>query len=135
LQFGTIVKGSGDVTVAATSTSARTAENGVTYLIAAGTGNGTAVSSAQFTVTGEGAYTFDLDLPENGDITLDEDGAGTGTMVVKDFTSNGDDGTGDTASTLSSGTKTIYVGATLVVGATQTSGTYSSTFDVTVAYN
>ncbi len=56
--------------------------------------------------------------------------SGGNTMTVDTFTD-------DTPMNpnLSAGDDTFSVGATLNVGATQASGTYSGTFDVTVIYN
>ena len=135
LSFGTILRSSGDVTVAATSTSERSAASGPTYLVPTTALNGTAVNSAKFTVKGEAAYTFSIDLPADGDITLTDTATTPNTMAVKTFTSNGVAGTGDTTSALIAGEKTIYVGATLVVGTSQPSGLYTGTFPITVAYN
>jgi hypothetical protein len=58
--------------------------------------------------------------------------SGSNTMSVNAFTSN-PDGTG----TLTGGTQTLKVGATLNVGASQAAGTYTSAtpFTVTVNYN
>jgi len=58
--------------------------------------------------------------------------SGSDNMTVDAFTSN-PDGTG----TLTGGTQTLKVGATLNVGANQAAGTYTSAtpFTVTVNYN
>jgi hypothetical protein len=65
-------------------------------------------------------------------------GPGTAmTLAPKwDVTTGAAVGTNPASSTLSStGAKTIYVGGTLSVGASQVAGAYSGTVDVTVEYN
>jgi hypothetical protein len=66
------------------------------------------------------------------DLTLDEVGSGTATMLVDTFTS-----TPSETGALTNGTQFLYVGATLNVGASQTAGSYENTtgFEVTVNYN
>jgi hypothetical protein len=132
LQFGTIVKGVGNVEVTPAGTRSHSISS--TYLLTEPTTD-TDVTAAVFAVAGEGAYTFSIDLPENGVVTIDD--GDLNTMDVNDFTSNGTDLLGDTDAALIDGTFTLNVGATLTVtdGATQASGLYTGTFDVTVAYN
>jgi Domain of unknown function (DUF4402) len=86
-----------------------------------------AAAAAAFTVTGEGSYTYSITLPSSP-VTLT--GSVSGTMTLDTFVSN-PSGTG----TLSSGTQSLKVGATLTAGNNQASGTYTGTFSVTVAYN
>lgn len=93
------------------------------------TGAAGAVKPATFTVKGESGSTFAVTLPANDVVTI---GNGTNTMKVKDFTSNLADAA---AATLTGGTNTFNVGATLVVGANQTAGDYTGTFNVIVNYN
>jgi hypothetical protein len=90
------------------------------------------VTAANFTVGGNGVYTFSIDLPSS--ITLTRV-SGTETMTVGTFTSNGDVATGDTTATLVGGTFTLNVGATLNVAAAQVAGVYTNTADLTVTVN
>lgn len=120
LNFGDVVDGTGYVTL---STAGVRASD---YQAFSGTQVGT-VSAASFGITGQGAYTYAITLP-TVDVTITE--TGSDTMIVNAFVSD-PSGTG----TLSSGTDTVLVGATLNVVATQTAGLYTGTFDVTVAYN
>ena len=82
-------------------------------------------AAAAFDVTGEGASTYSITLPSSATLS-----SGANTMTVDTF--NHDAGA---TPTLSGGSDTFNVGATLNVGATQASGTYSGTFSVTVNYN
>jgi len=86
------------------------------------------MTPATFTVGGEPNATYAITLPD--DVTVTLTGAGD-PMAVTDFVSS-PVGTG----TLSGGgLQTLYVGATLNVGAAQVAGVYTGTFDVTVTYN
>ena len=85
-------------------------------------------AAASFNVTGEGNNTYSI-LITGDPVTLNNGGFSmTATSFVTNPTSPG---------TLSSGSQTLLVGATLTVGATQATGTYLSTtpFTVTVNYN
>ena len=82
-------------------------------------------SAATFAVTGNGANTYAITLP-NSTILL----SGSNTITVDAFTST-PSGTG----ALSSGAQTVQVGATLEVGAAQAAGSYTGTFNVYVQYN
>jgi hypothetical protein len=119
LQFGQVAAGVTTGTVSVSTGGVRTAGGGTKL----GTGSGQAAS---FTVNGEPNYQYNIQLPSS--ITLDD--THSHTMTVDNFVSS-PSGTG----TLSSGgSSTLSVGARLNVGASQTSGTYSGTFSVTVAY-
>ena len=122
LSFGNVaVSNSG--TVELTPTGTRTSTGGVTF--PADIGN---VAAATFIVTGGGNYTYSVTLP-SGVTTIDDNASHT--MTVSGWTSNpGSNGTLE-------GTSTLYVGATLNVGASQVSGVYNSDtpFDVIVNYN
>ena len=83
-------------------------------------------SQGVFAVTGQGNATFAITLPST-DVTLT---SGGNTMTVNTFTSD-PSGTG----TLSSGSATINVGATLTVGSGQAAGSYTGTYAVSVEYN
>jgi len=87
-------------------------------------------TAASFTVNGQGNYTYAITLPSSP-VTIDD--GNSHTMTVTTFTS-----TPSTTGTLSSGTQTLNVGATLNVSAGQATGTYTtgaSPFTVTVNYN
>jgi hypothetical protein len=125
MNFGNVaVQSTTGGTVVLTPLGARSSTSGVTLPSTPGT-----VAAAQFTINGQGAYTYAITLP-SADVSL-SDGA-SHSMTVNTFTSN-PSGTGQ----LSSGTQTLKVGATLNVSAAQAAGTYVSgtPFDVTVNYN
>ncbi len=87
--------------------------------------------AAAFGVTGESGKVYDISLP--GSATLSGPGAD---MTADTFVANSaSDGPGLTG-TVTSGVDTIAVGATLHVAgvATQTSGDYTGSFNVTITY-
>ncbi len=88
---------------------------------------GDAYGAAKFTVTGTASQAFKITLPTTVSLT----GPGTA-LTVNTFTSDlvANEGTLNT-----SGTKIVLVGAKITIPANQTGGTYSGTFNVTVAYN
>jgi hypothetical protein len=123
MNFGSVVAGSslGTVLLPANASPTRTASGGTTL------GSATVVSPAIFTIAGEPNNTYDITLPSTP-VTITD---GTDNMTVDTFTSSpGGTGTLDGA-----GQQTLYVGATLNVGAAQPSGIYSGSFSVTVTYN
>jgi hypothetical protein len=122
LNFGNIVAGIGAGNVTVGTDGIRTSIGDVILPTAT---PGT-VNAAEFTVTGLAAATYAITLP--GSIDISETGGET--MTVTDFTSD-PSGTG----TLTGGTQTLSVGATLNVKANQAAGNYTGTFNVTVAYN
>ena len=83
-------------------------------------------NAASFNVVGTTDATYSITLPST-DVTLT---SGGNTMTVNTFASN-PSGTG----TLTGGSETLNVGATLNVSSGQAAGSYSGTFDVTVDYN
>lgn len=87
-------------------------------------------AAAEFTVGGMVDYTYSITLPVSCLLTRV---SGTETMTVNTFTSDPTP-TGDLGST---GTQTLYVGATLNVSAAQVPGHYVAItdFPVTVNYN
>jgi hypothetical protein len=128
LVFGTLAVGATGGTVAI-STGGVVTIGGAGNTISqppANTGNPTA---AVFAVSGEASFTYAITLPTDGTVTL-SDGA-SHTMAVNTFTSN----PGTTGTLSAGGTDTLNVGATLVVGDGQAPGSYTGTFNVTVAYN
>jgi hypothetical protein len=122
LYFGNIVKteGANVVTLAANASGDRIATIS-TSLMTSQTGSPTA---AKFSVGGETAFSYAVELPDS--ITLDGDGDD---MTVDTFTTDltsdkGIIGTNDA----------FYVGAKLHVNADQGVGLYTGEFQVTVAY-
>ena len=93
---------------------------------------GGTVAAGQFTVTGVSSKTYAITLPDNITVTLIDTGGNGGTaMAVTDFNSN----PVATGALTSLGVATIFVGATLNVGANQTASTYAGNYAVTVNYN
>lgn len=90
--------------------------------------NPAAASAGSFTVAGNAGAAYDITLPADGVVVL-ANGVGTD-MPVDSFTSNpATSGTLDGA-----GLDTLLVGATLTINASQTAGTYTGTYTVTVNY-
>lgn len=124
LEFGNVaVSATNAGTVAMSTNSTRTVTGGCTLPATTGT-----TTAAAFTVTGASGFTYAITLPAS--VSIDDNNSNT--MLVNGFVSD-PDGTG----TLSGGTETLKVGATLNVAAGQAAGTYESDndFEVTVAYN
>lgn len=88
---------------------------------------------ASFTVSGQANYGYSITLPSTA-ITLDDGAAHT--MTVTTFTSS-PSASGTLSAGSTTGTQTLYVGATLNVSANQAAGIYTSTvpFSVVVSYN
>jgi len=124
MNFGSLAVSTSAGTVVLSNGGTRSATGGVTLPAVAGT-----VSAAAFTVTGLGASTYSIILPTTYTITRL---TGSETMTVNTFTSN-PSGTGS----LTAGTQTINVGATLNVAGSQVAGTYTNAtgFPVIVNYN
>ena len=126
MNFGTMALQAGtDGTVVITPAGTRTKTGGITLPANTGT-----VAAAEFTVGGEGTYTYAITLPSTYTITETE--GSSETMVVNKFTSSP-----ATTGTLIAGAQTIKVGATLNLSTDQPAGTYTNAtgFDVTVNYN
>lgn len=130
LEFGNVAVSTAAGTVVMNATTgARSVTGGCTLPATTGT-----VNRASFTVTGTAGYTYSITLPA-GPTTIGDGVAST--MTVTPWTSSP-----TPTGTLTGGTETLYVGATLNVGASQTPGNYSATasngsgvFTVTVNYN
>lgn len=125
MNFGNVAVQSttaGTVVLPPSATPTRTTTGGVTLPATAGT-----VTAAAFTVTGEDGYTYSITLPSSVTITDN-----TNSMTVNAFTSSP-----SATGTLTGGSQTLYVGATLNVAAAQPAGEYvsSTPFNVTVNYN
>jgi hypothetical protein len=123
MTFGNIVANSSGGTVVIATDGTRSA-TGLSLPTVAGT-----VAAAEFTVTGQDGLTYDLTLPTTYDITTGSAGANE-TMTLSAFLSNA-------TNTLTGGTETFKVGATLTVAANQVSGIYTNAagFSVSVNYN
>ena len=143
LDFGSISPGAsgGTVTVAATAASTR-GLTGANLTATAG-----AVTSAIFTVTGDGGATYSITrVPAVGTpLVLTGPSTNMSALLVVSTTANagaettpgpGTSGT-LTNTTGTDGTNVIYVGGTLTVGAAQGAGVYNNTggISITVNYN
>jgi hypothetical protein len=121
LNFGDVVPSGALGTVVVSPAGVRSATGGASL------GSGAAVTAAAFTVSGQGSATYAITLPASTIVTK---GGGVN-MTVDTFTSN-PSGTGALSG---GGSQNLTVGATLNVAASQATGTYTGTFDVTVTYN
>ena len=111
----------GTVVLAPAGTRTTGGAGGVTLPVTAGT-----VAGADFTVSGQGSYTYAITLPSSATIS-----SGSNTMTVNAFTSSP-----ATTGTLSSGgTQDLKVGATLNVASAQASGLYTNSTGVPVTVN
>jgi hypothetical protein len=125
MNFGSLVSTLEGGAIVLPTTGVRT---GVAAILAGPDGSPTAAS---FTVGGEADYTYGITLPaapfdvSNSDTT-------PATMAVGTFVSSP-----DATGTLTAGTETLKVGATITLLATQASGVYTNATDlaVTVFYN
>jgi hypothetical protein len=124
LAFGNVAvnANAGTVVMTPASPTVRTSTGGVTLPQTTGT-----YTAAHFIVGGQGNSAFTIGLPT--DITIT---SSSNTMHVTTFLSSL---TSNSGTLNSSGVSSFYVGATLNVNATQASGLYSGTFNVTVNYN
>lgn len=123
MNFGNVAVNATAGTVVLTPAGARSVTGGCSLPATTGT-----VAAASFTVTGATGFTYSITLPS----TPTSIAFGANTMSVNAFTS-----TPTPTGTLTGGTSTLLVGATLNVGASQAAGTYVSAtpFTVTVNYN
>ncbi|MDP3452400.1 MAG: DUF4402 domain-containing protein [Bacteroidales bacterium] len=123
LNFGNIAVSATGGTVILAPAGTRTITGGVTLPAVIGD-----VTAAEFTVTGSIGYTYAISLPTTPTTVTSE----ANTMTVDAFTS-----TPNSTGTLTGGTETVKVGATINVSANQAAGTYTSAtpFTVTVNYN
>lgn len=126
LEFGLIAQpaAADTVTVTAAAAPTRTAANDGTILLA-----GTTITAAKFDMTGDPNRTFAVTLPADGTVTISN---GATTMPVNGFSASC---TGAGCALDGAGTFTLYVGGSLGVSASQATGAYTGTFDVTAAYN
>lgn len=124
MNFGNVAVQSATAgTVVMTPAGVRSTTGGTTLPVTAGT-----VTAASFTIAGESGYTYAITLPVSA-LTIT---SSSNTMTVSSFTSSP-----SSTGTLTGGSQTLTVGATLNVGAGQAAGTYASgtPFNVTVNYN
>jgi hypothetical protein len=120
LDFGQVVAGGSSGTVVMSTAGSRSATGGTTLGSSAGSG------AASFTVSGDPNASYTITLP--GSAVLSSDGDD---MIINNFTSN-PSGNGTIGG---GGSQVLGVGATLQVGASQPAGSYSGSFNVTIAYN
>jgi len=125
MNFGNLAVNATDGTIVLAPAGTRTATGGVTFLPT----NAGTITAASFTVAGLVDATYSITLPAG--ITTISNGAGND-MDVDEWTSNP-----TTTGTLTGGTQTLNVGATLHVPASSIAGIYTSgtPFEVTVNYN
>lgn len=122
LAFGNIAVSANDAgTVTITSAGVITSDGGATIPSIPGTQN-----PASFTITGQANCAISVYLPEDGVVTI---GNGTDDMNVNDFENSA------ISALDGSGNGSFTVGATLEVGAGQSTGNYTGEFDVIVIYN
>ena len=127
LAFGSVVKpNSGTNTVAIDATSGSRALTGGGDAALAPSTSG----RATYTVTGEGGQTFSISTPT----TFDMQRQGGSETITVTLTQSAATGT-LTGSLGNSGTATFGVGGSFPVAASTASGSYTGSFDVTVAYN
>lgn len=124
MNFGNLAVNATAGTIILTPESARTATGGVTFLPT----NAGTITAASFTVVGLENATYAITLPAGP--TIIENGGNQ--MTVDTWTS-----TPTPTGTLTGGSETLNVGATLNVPASSVAGLYISAtpFDVTVNYN
>jgi len=124
LSFGSFTAGTGGGTVQLTTGGGRVASGTVLLF-----NQGSSASAAQFMLSGSAGESITISLPADGTVLLSN---GANTMAVNGFTS-APSGGGVTLSGM--GTLTLQVGATLTVGASQSPGNYSGSFNVTINFN
>jgi len=121
LNFGDVVPSGAVGTVTVTSAGVRSSAGGATL------GSATGVAAGAFTVNGQASATYAITLPAAPATVT----SGANTMTVDTFTST----PGPTGALSVAGTQALAVGATLNVGVNQAAGSYTGTYQVTVAYN
>jgi len=119
LEFGKLSSGLSTGTVVIDNADGRTVTGGVTL-------EGGTFRSGAWSVAGEASTAYTITLPSS-DVTLT---SGGDTMTVNTFT----DSASGSSTTDGTGADTFKVGATLNVGISQPNGTYTGSYDVTVAY-
>ena len=124
MNFGNLAVSASPGTIVLTPASARSATGGVTFLPS----NAGTITAASFTVTGLADATYSITLPAGATTISNSGNDMTVDTWISDPTPTG---------TLTGGTQTLNVGATLNVPASSPSGVYTSAtpFNVTVNYN
>lgn len=124
MNFGNLAVNATPGTIVLAPESSRTTTGGVTFL----SSNIGTVTAASFTVTGLADATYSITLPSTPTVIS----SGGNDMTVDTWTS-----TPSSNGTLTGGTQTLNVGATLNVPASAPAGIYTSAtpFNVTVNYN
>ncbi len=120
LEFGSIATvgaTGGTVTIAAVSGTVIPTSSNVTVL-----STGATRTAGSFDITGEPNTTYTLTALPSLNLT------GPGTAMPVTLTSSADHALN------ASGTNTLFVGGTLTVGANQTPGSYTGSYNVTVSY-
>jgi hypothetical protein len=127
MNFGNLVATAAGGAIVLTTSGTRTGPPAILL----GTQNGT-VTAAKFTVKGETGFTYGITLPSTFNVSDAVVSPDTGTMAVGTFVSSP-----DATGTLTDGTETLLVGATITLGVDQASGVYTNDTDlaVTVMYN
>ena len=121
LSFGSFVANTGgNITLSPASERSKTSS---LFLMPQGSG-----SAAQFTVSGTAEAIYAITLPADGTVLLS---SGNQRMAINGFTSS----PGNTITMPLNGTQMLSVGATLTVGNTQTPGSYTGSFSVTLNHN
>jgi hypothetical protein len=121
LNFGDVVPSGAVGTVTVTPAGVRSSAGGASL------GSGAAVAAGAFTVNGQASATYAITLPA-GPATVT---SGANSMTVDTFTSS----LGATGTLSAGGSQGLSIGATLNVGVNQAAGSYTGTYQVTVAYN
>ena len=121
-EHGDSIAGANTITM--TTAGAGSGTNEVAVLVT--TGVTLTPLAAQVTVNGEANLSYTLVIDTSATLTQVD---GTATMTINNFKHNA------TNKLSGSGAEVFNVGADLIVGASQASGVYEGTFDVTVNYN
>ena len=121
LEFGDIIAGANTITI--TTDGDRSATNEDAFLVT--TDVTRTPQAAKFTVNGEADLSYTLVIDLIAPLTQVD---GTATMTINNFNHNA------TGKLSGSGAEVFNVGADLIVGASQASGVYEGTFEVTVTY-
>ena len=127
LNFGNIASASAIATVELVAMSGTPTRNASSlHMLPVNTGLPTA---AEFEIIGEPSYLYTVTLPSTA-TTIDDNASTPNIMIVDNWTVSPASGW---ALDGTSGKQTIYVGATLHVGASQVAGVYDSDVDFTVS--
>jgi hypothetical protein len=129
LEFGklAVLTGGGTVLITPASSPVVTPSGDVSLV------SGTTRTAAKYTVGGAADYNYTITLP-TGSVTITKSGGGA-TMTISDFNCLSVGTPSTPGGKLTAGTEVFYVGGTLHVGASQTAGLYSGSFNVSVNYN